>query len=75
MFCFDRDFASQLINEGKRSNLIIENNAPTIFLDDHPRNTRFKFDLKSKFDELRRDGFELVVVVISGRNKQVYGTF
>ncbi|XP_034237385.1 protein argonaute-2-like [Thrips palmi] len=66
-----KDFSSQLINEGRRSNLIIEKDDPTIFLND--RSPRLKNDLKSTFENLKSNGYDLVVVVISGYNKLIYG--
>lgn len=71
IFWFCRDFAGQLIHEGKRSNLIIEPNASTIFLDDRSRT--IKNDLKNTFQDLRNKGVDLVVVVIGSFNKQIYG--
>ena len=51
--------------------MVMENYEPPQMIDCPPH--RLKAELSARLDAMRKQGFQLVLVVISGFNKQVYG--
>lgn len=64
-------FAEGLYGEACRMQMQIERYAPPIFIDCPTQ--RLKTELSRQLDDMRKQGFQLVIVVISGYNSQVYG--
>ncbi|KAE8746943.1 Argonaute-2 [Frankliniella occidentalis] len=66
-------FAENLRSEAGKVNMFMEKPDPPIIMDGRGNPQKILKDLRERLGELSKQGYQLVLVVISGYNKQIYG--